>query len=516
MEQIPNAQRAPAPGTATDEPVPSPNPGVDGAADDSTESPVAEPEAAPADPRFATRRAEEIYWAGVRHGIRSAGREPGHPHMPADFNLNLTRSSGNPSLVSDKMVEAWPYAPDEKALGLAHLHGEEEDEPPADADSPAPAPARAVRHDGWTDDKVRIFITTLSETGVVADACRAAGMSRDAAYAFRRRASGRAFALAWDAAILIARSAIQDDAVGRARYGVVERVYRNGELVAERHRYDNRLTMAVLARLDRQAEGLGENAPVVRAVAQEFDRFLDLLPQGVRGADAFVEARFPPPLEKGAAEEPAEPPSASGERHPPGSEGALLARLGFYEEFGVGLPAEMDMSDLDPEDMERWTDEQWERAEIGGFLDLLRKEEWPEAARNREADGTNGMCKLRKLYLAQYPSEMAPPPPPPEPEDDFEGCSVWEEEDGWRTDFPPPDGFDGYEEGEPGEDDYCRELTGAELAAVGEDDESRAAEDAERLARQHAARDRFFFFSGEGEGAKPARPATADDAGDGG
>lgn len=36
----------------------------------------------------------------------------------------------------------------------------------------------------------------------------------------------------------------------------------------------------------------------------------------------------------------------------------------------------------------------------------------------------------------------------------------------WFTDAPPPEGFDGHEEGEPGQHDYCRTLTDAELDDV--------------------------------------------------
>jgi hypothetical protein len=43
--------------------------------------------------------------------------------------------------------------------------------------------------------------------------------------------------------------------MSRSRHGVIDRIYKNGGLVAERHRCDNRLTMAVLTRLDHLAEG---------------------------------------------------------------------------------------------------------------------------------------------------------------------------------------------------------------------------------------------------------------------
>ena len=73
--------------------------------------------------------------------------------------------------------------------------------------------------------------------------------------------------------------------------GVVDRIYRNGELWGERHRHDNRLAMAVLTRLDRQCDGLGEGAATARIVAQEWDQFLDIVEDGGDGAGDFLATR---------------------------------------------------------------------------------------------------------------------------------------------------------------------------------------------------------------------------------
>lgn len=93
-----------------------------------------------------------------------------------------------------------------------------------------------------------------------------------------------------------------------------------------------------------------------------------------------------------------------------------------------------------------------------------------------------------------------PRPPEPAPaglHNEFENCEVWEDFDEWRTNFPPPDGFDGYEKGEPGDDDYWRDLTEAELRAFLSESEADEAARAERLERERAARDRFFGFDGD-------------------
>jgi hypothetical protein len=395
---------------------------------------------------FASEEEEDAFWKGVSHGIRCAGREPGHPHMPVDFDLDLTRTGASASLVSGKLLEAAP---------------------PDGAASPAPRPPR---HDGFTLDRVRIFLDTLAATGVVADACRAAGVSRVAAYDLRKRTSGRAFSLAWDAALLLARPRVSDEVMSRSIHGVIDRVYRNGELVAERHRYDNRLTMAVLTRLDRQAEAMGEGAATARTIAGEWDQFLDIVESGGEGAEAFLCARTP-----GAAA-----PEAAKEVE---SQASLLARLDSYNKYAAGLPQEIKTCDLDPAQMQCWSEEQWARADHSGLLDRLDPSDWPDAARTRGETDANGMCKVRKAYRARHD----------EADEDFAGCDVWEEEDGrWLTSFPPPAGFDGEEEGEPGAPDYQRTLTQEEIASLGSTEEDEEAERAALLAEQEAARRRFF------------------------
>lgn len=61
-----------------------------------------------------------------------------------------------------------------------------------------PVPLRA-RADGWTVDRQVRFIGMLAETGCVAAASRAVGMSRESAYRLRARNGAASFAHAWDA-----------------------------------------------------------------------------------------------------------------------------------------------------------------------------------------------------------------------------------------------------------------------------------------------------------------------------
>ena len=57
------------------------------------------------------------------------------------------------------------------------------------------AAGRTLRHDGWTPDRQRIFLSAIAEGDTVERACRLTGLSVSSAYAFRQRAAGAAFAL---------------------------------------------------------------------------------------------------------------------------------------------------------------------------------------------------------------------------------------------------------------------------------------------------------------------------------
>ena len=117
-------------------------------------------------------------------------------------------------------------------------------------DSPAFAPVpTASRRDGWTPERQRAFIQQLARCGVVAAAARAAGMSPKSAYALRKRPDAASFAAAWDEA---ARRGLDDSyalAIDRAVDGVVEPVFRRGQQVGGRRRYNDRLLMAAIRRL---------------------------------------------------------------------------------------------------------------------------------------------------------------------------------------------------------------------------------------------------------------------------
>jgi hypothetical protein len=102
------------------------------------------------------------------------------------------------------------------------------------------------RHDGWVPDRQLAFIEALAVCGCVDEAAHAVGMSRNSAYALRRRVDAQAFRLAWDAAMDFAVTRLSDSAMSRAINGVPVPIFHNGEQVGERRHFDERLTMFLM------------------------------------------------------------------------------------------------------------------------------------------------------------------------------------------------------------------------------------------------------------------------------
>lgn len=109
---------------------------------------------------------------------------------------------------------------------------------------------RRPRHDGWTEEKQRRFIEALADTGLVSNAAKTVGMSRESANRLRRSAHGAAFARAWDAARQHAGTALEDIAFERAIEGVEQNVYNEyGEVICTKRVYNDRLLTFLLRHL---------------------------------------------------------------------------------------------------------------------------------------------------------------------------------------------------------------------------------------------------------------------------
>lgn len=122
--------------------------------------------------------------------------------------------------------------------------------------------ARTPRHDGWTPERMARFFDSLALKGNVRLACRRAGMSPEAAYRCKRRDPH--FARGWAAALVLANDNGQDTLADRAIDGVAEDIWHRGALVGSRRRYDSRLLLAHLARLEKAAADEAAQADAAR------------------------------------------------------------------------------------------------------------------------------------------------------------------------------------------------------------------------------------------------------------
>lgn len=67
---------------------------------------------------------------------------------------------------------------------------------------------------------------------------------------------------------------------------------KDDEIIGTRHRYDNRLAMAMLTRADKKAEAYREDERLIAAVSEEFEELVDLIE--IEGnAMAFINSRRP-------------------------------------------------------------------------------------------------------------------------------------------------------------------------------------------------------------------------------
>lgn len=141
----------------------------------------------------------------------------------------------------------------------------------------------------FTPERRLRFLHLLASTGNVRRACHAVGVSPQSAYVHKRRDG--AFAKGWDAALILARDAAEEVLAERALHGTEETIFYRGEAVGSRVRFDARLLLAHLARLDRhhaEAEGAA-------AIAARFDDYLAELHEGAPRFEApFHDPEAPP------------------------------------------------------------------------------------------------------------------------------------------------------------------------------------------------------------------------------
>ena len=139
---------------------------------------------------------------------------------------------------------------------------------PADAMPDCDAAGAIIEADGQPDalprETMAAFVEALAQWGNVRVAAAQVGMSRAHLYRLRRASSD--FRLLWDAALVLARPQVEEVLADRALNGVQEVVFYHGEEVAVRTRYDARLLLAHLGRLDRVA-----NSGMTWKAVEDFD-----------------------------------------------------------------------------------------------------------------------------------------------------------------------------------------------------------------------------------------------------
>lgn len=117
-------------------------------------------------------------------------------------------------------------------------------------------------------------------------------MSPQSAYALRNRDA--MFAAGWDAACALARDPLADALREQAVDGLTETISRDGEIVAERHRHDSRLSIAVLHRLDKRCDRAEEQGARYLPLIARWDEWLDHVGKGEDSAALAVLERADP------------------------------------------------------------------------------------------------------------------------------------------------------------------------------------------------------------------------------
>ncbi len=376
-------------------------------------------------------------------------------------------------------------APDHPAPPQADPAPQTDPAAPTDNAACAYIPATPTRYtqrsDGWTPDRQRGFLERIAEGATVDEASASVGLSPGAAYTLRRRAAGAAFALGWDAAKLVARPIVAETLFLRAIAGQTERVTRPDGEVIERHRYDNRLAMSLLNRLDRHADAAETANAATRMVAAEFDAFLDIIARdaGPARAGLFLGERLDADaIQPGAG---AGPGMGSA---PSAAEAAMapilaLARADRWLRSAAGVVSGIDVTDLDPAARGDWTAAQWSRAEAAGLLQLA-PDPAPEPAPDPDLKPAAESAPASALPVLHFD------------QDGRDGVHpVWFDSisQGWRTCFPPPDPYFNTEDGLFGEDTYTRECSDEEAIIL---DAPRDREIAERTITEGVDRDTWF------------------------
>lgn len=107
------------------------------------------------------------------------------------------------------------------------------------------------RNDGWTPDRQAQFLEALADCGMVAEAAKRVGMSRQSAYQLRRQPAAADFAAGWDAALVDGWRRVEETAMERALGGETEVIDRDGVTITRHRPCSSQLMIVMLDRAER-------------------------------------------------------------------------------------------------------------------------------------------------------------------------------------------------------------------------------------------------------------------------
>jgi hypothetical protein len=249
----------------------------------------------------------------------------------------------------------------------------------------------------------------------------------------------------WDAASGIARDILADRLAEQALDGLTDTITRAGGETVTRHRFDTRLSIAVLHRLDKRCDRAAAELAMASGARAEWLPFLKAVGTGDEAAATAI--AFPPPA-------------------PPAAETAPHCQPCLKLD-GVS------MDDMSPA----------ERIKLMQSI----------------ADGSLEAEHDRLAAEAVDHEDLSE--------------RVWVNDEGPFTNFPPPAGFDGFEQKTWGDDDYYRTLTRDELERYAAMLAEWATEDEAEIAEERAedeARRAYFFGEGDEEEEGDEPPASDD------
>jgi hypothetical protein len=141
--------------------------------------------------------------------------------------------------------------------------------------------SKPQRHDTWPLATQAAFLRALSATHSVSEAAKSVGKSRQSAYRLRSKLKGQPFDLAWEVAFHHSYDVLAHTALERALNGVEVPVFFQGEQVGSYRRFDERLTVALLARFTMAGNpAFGRLGSTAERHARDFEALLGKVERG--------------------------------------------------------------------------------------------------------------------------------------------------------------------------------------------------------------------------------------------